>query len=735
MTTGLLSEYGYRFIAQEDEYWSRNAQIEHWQANFRSLSAKEREQLALQGNTSANWDDVLIEDPCDLSLIRNNSFYGLVRIGSLEPRTLGHHDFILPQGISNSHIISSDIGRHCAIHRVGYLTHYIIESDSILSEIDEMGTTNHSKFGNGIVKEGEDESVRIWIGIINETEGRKILPFATMNCADAYLWGIYRDRPQFLQKLIEFTNAEVTKRRGVYGVVGQGSVIKSCRIIKDVNFGPASYVKGANKLKNLTIRSHASSPSQIGEGVEMVNGIIGYGCRVFYGVKAVRFVMGSNSNLKYGARLINSVLGDNSTVSCCEVLNTLTFPFHEQHHNNSFLIASLIQGQSNMAAGANIGSNHNTRGNDGEMHAKRGFWPALSSSVKFNSSFASFSLLAKGSYPNELNIPLPFSLISYCEEKGRLTIMPAYWWMYNRFALERNEWKFRDRDKRVFVSQNIETEYIAPDTLAEILQAMEKLCEWVGHSALQASLISSASAATEKQIIHSGKMLLEQQPQIVASLSVEATGLERSNKPAVILKAVEAYRSYKEMIIYGSVRIVLGYLEQNTLSIVEFQQWVLPYLILHANQKALVGSPFVNLGGQIVPESEVLTLLEEIEQGKVDSWDQVHQRYESWWASYGELKAATAFQALLRVLEIEALDKVSWDNVLNDFVILCDQGAQEVYRSRQKDFADPFRKIVYRNDAEMEAVLGRIEENSFIKQTNAETARLKELAARFSPWL
>src|SRR5215211_5818314 len=93
----------------------------------------------------------------------------------------------------------------------------------------------------------------------------------------------------------------------------------------------------------------------------------------FYGVKAVRFFMASHSQLKYGARLINSYLGNNSTISCCEVLNSLIFPSHEQHHNNSFLCAALLNGQTNIAAGATIGSNHNSRGADGEMIAGRGF--------------------------------------------------------------------------------------------------------------------------------------------------------------------------------------------------------------------------------------------------------------------------------------------------------------------------------------------------------------------------
>ena len=142
--------------------------------------------------------------------------------------------------------------------------------------------------------------------------------------------------------------------------------------------------------------------TQIGEGCELVNGIVGYGCRIFYGVKAVRFIISPHSQLKYGARLINSFLGYNSTISCCEVLNALIFSSHEQHHNNSFLCAAMLYGQSNLAAGATLGSNHNSRGADGEIIAGRGFWPGLCVSIKHNSVFASFTILAKGDYSNEL---------------------------------------------------------------------------------------------------------------------------------------------------------------------------------------------------------------------------------------------------------------------------------------------------------------------------------------------
>src|SRR5690606_33947012 len=123
------------------------------------------------------------------------------------------------------------------------------------------------------------------------------------------------------------------------------------------------------------------------------------------------------------------------------------FPAHEQHHNNSFLCAALLMGQSNMAAGATIGSNHNSRGADGEIQAGRGFWPGLCVSLKHNSKFATFTMIAKGNYPAELNIPFPFSLVSNEEHTRSLVIMPAYWFLYNMYAILRNESKFAARDK------------------------------------------------------------------------------------------------------------------------------------------------------------------------------------------------------------------------------------------------------------------------------------------------
>ena len=402
---------GRNFIPSEylpegkDEYFQRNKQVVPPEKGWRHLQSDEIERLVKNDNTADDWDDLLVTDDFNPRLIKNTKFYGLVRIGRLRNVVLQHHDLRVPAGITDSLVISCDIGDDVAIHNVHYLAHYIIGNNCVLFNIQEMHTTDHAKFGNGIVKEGEPENVRTWLDLMNETGCRRVLPFDGMITADAYLWSKYVDDFALQENLIKITQNSMDNHRGYYGTTGDRCVIKNSLILKDVKIGSDCYIKGANKIKNLTINSSEKEPTQIGEGVELVNGIIGYGCHIFYGCKAVKFILGNNSNLKYGARLINSFLGDNSTISCCEVLNNLIFPAHEQHHNNSFLVASVVMGQSNIAAGATIGSNHNSRANDNEIQAGRGFWPGLCTSLKHSSRFASFVLLSKADYPAELDIP------------------------------------------------------------------------------------------------------------------------------------------------------------------------------------------------------------------------------------------------------------------------------------------------------------------------------------------
>jgi len=687
-----VDNLGYNFIDQKylpagkDEYYLRNKQNKN-SGNYRSLTTREKEILIRSDNSSDDWSKILVSDAFDPVLVKNCKFFGLVRIGKLEPYYLEFHNLRMPVGIYNSTIISCDFGDNVCIDNAHYLSHYIIGNEVMIANVNELAATDYSKFGNGILKEGETELTRVWMEVRNETGGRRVIPFESMLPGDAYLWSSYRNDKELMERFVELTQKEFDTKRGYYGTIGDRCVLKDCNIIKDVCIGSDAYLKGANKLKNLTINSDEERTSQIGEGCELVNGIVGYGCKIFYGVKAVRFVMASHSQLKYGARLINSYLGNNSTISCCEVLNSLIFPAHEQHHNNSFLCASLIMGQSNMAAGATVGSNHNSRGADGEIIAGRGFWPCLCVSLKHNSKFASFTILSKADFPNELNITLPFSLVSNDVANDKLIIMPGYWFMYNMYALARNSWKFADRDQRTEKIQNIEHDYLAPDTINEMFDALDVL----------------SKLKPDKD----GNYF--------------ATGFENSDRKIEILKVPQVISLFKELISYYGITQLIDHITKNKfLSFEDFKKSI-PVKIQRAK--------WINVGGQLMTIADVDKLKNDIKRNKINSWSHVHDYYRQKGADYEKDKLVHAYTSLLEIVNITSkqFTQDAFISLLEKSIATRIWMGKEIYTSRAKDYTNPFRKMVYDSNDEMNAVVGRLEDNQFIQDQLAETDKYKKL--------
>lgn len=722
-----IGKLGYGFINEadlpegKDEYYLRNLQNRNGIV-YRQLIAYEIEVLVRNGNTSDNWNNILVSDAFNPELVKSCKFFGLVRIGKLEPYFLEYSRLKVPVGLYRSTIISCDFGDNVGIDNVNYLSHYIIGSEAIIVNVNELMTTPHAKFGIGILKKGEPEDIRIWMELANENGGRKVIPFNGMLPGDAWLWAKYRDNPALLQRFIEFTEKQFDTKKGFYGKIGDRTVIKNCAIIKDVWIGSDAYLKGANKLKNLTINSKPGAKTQIGEGCEMVNGIVGFGCRAFYGVKAVRFVMSSNSQLKYGARLINAYLGDNATISCCEVLNSLIFPAHEQHHNNSFLCASVVMGQSNMAAGATIGSNHNSRANDGEILANRGFWPGLCVSLKHNSRFASFTIIAKGDYPAELDIPLPFSLISLQPQHDRLLVMPGYWFMYNMYALGRNTWKYIQRDKRPDKVQHIEYEYLAPDTANEMIKSLYLLEKLTGMAIVKAKGEENGQYTAET-LQKMGKTLLMQHPEEADALEVFADGFENSNRKVQILKTGKAYHIFRQLLLYYTATQVQAWCRAHKIeSHAGFAQSV---------PARLPQPEWQNIGGQLIPEPDVQLVIKNMVDGELDGWEALHQWYGQQGESYEEKKAIHSF-ALYKQLTGKSPGKLSAEalaELLTTGLSTRQWLAAQAWQSRAKDYANPFKKMLYSSDAEMEAVLGKMDDNEYLQWEQQATLNYKKQTA------
>jgi hypothetical protein len=722
-----LQQLGYGFIQDlpkgKDEYYLRNQQNRSG-IKYRSLTALEIEILVRNGNSSDDWSKLLVSNAFNPELVKNCSFFGLVRIGNLETTCLCFSDLTVPVGLYNSTIISADFGNNVAIHNVNYLSHYIVGDEVIINNVNELVTTNHAKFGNGILKKDEPESVRIWLELCNENTGRKVLPFNGMRAADAFLWTRNRQDKVLQEKFIELTEKQFDNKRGYYGKIGDRSVIKNCRIIKDTWIGTDAYLKGANKIKNVTINSNELAKTQIGEGSELVNGIIGYGCRVFYGIKAVRFIMSDYSQLKYGARLINSFLGANATISCCEVLNSLIYPAHEQHHNNSFLCAALVMGQSNIAAGATLGSNHNSRGADGEVIMGRGFWPGLCVSIKHNSIFPSFTILNKGDYNYELNIPIPFSLISNDTLKDELVVMPGYWFLYNFYALARNAWKYQDRDNRKNIDQYFEYDYLAPDSVNELIKGREVIAIAVAKAQLLKEKKSTQISA-DQLILLGCKLLSTKTKKEIDQLDVFVDGFENSKRKTRLIKCHDAFAIFEKMIfIYGMDQLMLKLNENGLKGLSEK---------VKAIKTTGAATEWSNIGGQLIPSKSVQSMLQQIKTDKLASWNAVHQYYQKETATYLAKKNLHALHCLefIEGTTISGLSHKKLNEWIDRYQIIKEEITQKIKSSRAKDYTNPFRKMVYQNQAEMDAIVGNLNDNSFIAKQIADQKQLNKLIIEF----
>jgi hypothetical protein len=325
-------------------------------------------------------------------------------------------------------------------------------------------------------------------------------------------------------------------------------------------------------------------------------------------------------------------------------------------------------------------------------------------------------LLAKGAYPAEMDILLPFSLLNNNTSKDRLEVMPAFWWLYNMYALARNSWKFHRRDNRKMKIQNIEFDALAPDTIEEILTARHLLEVWVGKAALRKKG-DTVENMDEQEPAKIGRQLLSGPKDKVSALEVLGENMEKSKRKVVILNAFESYHAYGQMLHYYALKNLVEYMQAN------------PQATFVSMSEALAGErqrQWINLGGQLVPGADVDSIRADINSGKLGSWEDIHSRYDSLWESYSTEKQRHALATLCKIYGKDSITPSQWLSALDKAVEIQKTICERVYSSRKKDFDNPYRQATYRNIEEMTAAIGTVEEDSFVKQVRDETETFRK---------
>ena len=190
---------------------------------------------------------------------------------------------------------------------------------------------------------------------------------------------------------------------------------------------------------------------------------------------------------------------------------------------------------------------------------------------------------------------------------------------------------------------------------------------------------------------------------------------------AKILKPVQAYKMYRKIVKYFATRTLMEYCKTRGVSCLTLD------LITKIREMPLY-TEWENVGGQIIPSQKVQELFDSIKAGKINDWEEVHAFYNLCQVEYEQYKVRYSLYLLERLYS-RPIEQFSFDlyrNISDDVTVCAFDIYNAAFGSREKDYTDYYRNMVYRSQKEMDAVIGPLNDNSFLKELRADTAKFAE---------
>jgi hypothetical protein len=285
------------------------------------------------------------------------------------------------------------------------------------------------------------------------------------------------------------------------------------------------------------------------------------------------------------------------------------------------------------------------------------------------------------------------------EATGGLLIIAGYWFQYNMYALARNAWKFDKRDVRTDKNMLLEYDFLAPDTVSEILEGIKLMEYWVG--------ITLEPNLSKEKTMALGKSWLLKPENAHNPLAIYAENIENSKRKTRIAKCHRAYQIFNDLLYYHAAKEWLATMGRNP--------GKAPLELLHITLlNATAIQKWDNLGGQIIPAGIVSELKNSIKSGQINRWSQVHDLYEKQASLYPDQKFENALNGLIQVADQPINNPTFLQKWLEKAMDMSDFLTDGIENSRAKDFKDPFRLAMFGSEKEMEKVIGSINENEFI---------------------
>ncbi len=558
---------------------------------MRKLTSTEISTLESQACTCADWSKVSVAENFSTKYVKHVHFSGDIELGAFEKDITAKGGISRHSGIFHATLHNCKVGNNVFINKINcYIANYNIGDDSFIENTELIFTDGATSFGNGVE-----------VALLNESGGREILITDQLSSHLAYIMAIYRHRSNCIERIRDIIRTYSNSVSSTVGEIGKNVKIINCGRIENMRIGDYATIEEASNLTNGSINSNQYDPVYIGQNVIAKNFIVSSGATITDASLVENSFIGQGVQIGKHFSIYDSVYFCNCQGFHGEACAIFGGPYTVTHHKSSLLIAGMFSFL-NAGSGSNQ-SNHMYK--LGPMHqgvVERGSKTTSDSYILWPAKVGAFSLVMGRHTQHSDTSSLPFSYL--IENDDATFIVPGVNLKSVGTIRDAQKWPKRDRRKDPHKLDCINFNLLSPYTIQKMYAGIDVLKSLQALSGETSSTYSYQSTKITNTALRHG-------------LQYYGMAIEKFLGNSLIKKL--------ENTKFKSVEEVREQLAPTTP--IGLGEWV-------------------DLSGLIAPKSCVSEMLDDIENGVLNTIDEINGRLSQMHSMYYEYEWTWALEKL-----------------------------------------------------------------------------------------
>lgn len=603
--------------------------------DYRPLTSEEIEVLKSNDCWAEDWTSVNVAEDFKPNFMHRVMLYGEVNIGAFNKNVEVSQGFVKHAGINNATLRNVTIGDDCLIENVGnFINNYTIGDDCYISNISTMETTEGATYGEGNL-----------VSVLNEVGEGNVILFSDLNSQLAAFMVKHFSDKDLKEKIRQLIKTDIDNKMPERGQIGNNVKIVNTKEITNCIINDFCEVNGASRLSDCTLLGSAHGNVYIGTGVIAENSIIAEGASVINSVKIQDCYVGEACQLSNGFTASTSIFFANSYMSNGEACAAFCGPFTASHHKSSLLIGGMFSFYN--AGSATNFSNHAYK--MGPMHwgiLERGSKTASGAYLLMPATLGSFSVCFGKlmHHPNTRNLPFAYLIA----DGDKMFLIPGR--NITTVGLYRDIKKWPKRDLRAQENRKsiVNFDWLSPFSVGEILK---------------------------------GKKILE------SLREVTGDNVSQYLYHEYIIPASSLHKGIKYYDI--ALRIYMGAVLKRVLKRD-------PSITPPATQTGI--GDWDDLSGLLLPVSEEERIVNDLQDGTIDSIQQLIERFKEIDANYRQYQWAWTYKMVCDYYGISEITLEDANRIHEDYIKARRSWIAEIKKDAEKEYAmGDVEEEVFRN--------------------------------------